>query len=749
MSFDFGRGRRQRQGSGRTDNGETQLTATFVSHDAPDIHGAFGGSAQFDSETGHFAIIAPYRNLALALQEYVPQNDLSLGVVLGNDTPQSSWDTLFDRLNQAHGKASAPNTGPLEIFKKMWLRVGESADVIDPWVNLIPDSYGLSVVKAAVGIILTVAERSAEKRQKLFDAFTGIRDIIGEANSKRKSFQTDPEVSRCATQVYETIVEAIEEILETLPPPKKPFEWKRAIPRLGKKQEKTKKKAADPLIILERVRDSAKELVRAVDRRRDDIIETTGELSEFTSSQVMMIRWIVTEADLTAKETQTQVGEVQIKLEEVDANLKSGVGLLQETRDQQHLTNSMLRQASSRMANMNQTIEQKIQYLMDQNLQFQNDRTTASDQLMELLLEERRKNAELKRRNRDLKRQQSQQSQEEIATATRNVVVSNAIVSLDRLYEIICQPVGQINDNAPIPDVDSTLASLNDDLELAVKWRTRLDLNAQGQAQTIFQHDRFLDWIKRRHPDILLVDGNISSGLRDKVSAMSLFCANFILSTAKLEPDDVITHFFCGMHTGFRDPWRGATGLIRSLIIQLLAALDDQDLLTLEFLSRRSQLRELEAHSLDGLCDLLHELVRQFPAGRTVYCIIDGISYLEANSPPAELSRAIEALDGIVTDDELKPQFKVLMTVPGRSSLRLKRMVDESCQIALSATRALVPRPMTERWLTAEVTAADRPLSRGSSHGRWSGSHSGRSQGSYSGRDNDDDDDADDRSDVD
>lgn len=36
------------------------------------------------------------------------------------------------------------------------LKVGEHAEEIDPWLNLIPDAYGLCVVKASFALLLNV-----------------------------------------------------------------------------------------------------------------------------------------------------------------------------------------------------------------------------------------------------------------------------------------------------------------------------------------------------------------------------------------------------------------------------------------------------------------------------------------------------------------------------------------------------------------------------------------------------------------
>lgn len=68
---------------------------------------------------------------------------------------------------------------------------------------------------------LQAAEKYAEERQKLFDALIEIRETIGEASSKTKSFQQESEISKCAEVLYEAIVTAIQKSpTESKKPPK-------------------------------------------------------------------------------------------------------------------------------------------------------------------------------------------------------------------------------------------------------------------------------------------------------------------------------------------------------------------------------------------------------------------------------------------------------------------------------------------------------------------------------------------------
>ncbi|KAK3359208.1 hypothetical protein B0T25DRAFT_564238 [Lasiosphaeria hispida] len=110
--------------------------------------------------------------------------------------------------------------------------------------------------------------------------------------------------------------------------------------------------------------------------------------------------------------------------------------------------------------------------------------------------------------------------------------------------------------------------------------------------------------------DTLLVDGNMQDASSDKISPLSLFCTNFALAITNLEPENVFTHFYCGLRTDGDDTWSGPNGLVRSIIAQLLR-------------------------------HLLHTLLHQFSAGTTIYSIIDGISTFDV-----DYRRAFAILEG-------------------------------------------------------------------------------------------------------
>lgn len=259
-------------------------------------------------------------------------------------------------------------------------------------------------------------------------------------------------------------------------------------------------------------------------------------------------------------------------------------------------------------------------------------------------------------------------------------------MTLGRLLKVLFNlSFGQGRPSELIADVGSMLKHLTDGIDTVIRRRTRITVQDQDQAQAVFEETRLRAWLEIERSDMILVDGNMQSSARDRISAMSLFCANFVMTMAKLEPRNVFTYFFCGLYTTWMDPGAGPRDILQSLIIQLLVALDDQNALSLEFLSKQHHVQELKEGNINRLCRVLYELVNEFPRETTVYCIIDGIQFFDRDACQSNLDLLVRNLEAMSRDDDLQPKFKILIAAAFRSSAQLKNMVEEKRYIRLTA----------------------------------------------------------------
>ena len=236
-------------------------------------------------------------------------------------------------------------------------------------------------------------------------------------------------------------------------------------------------------------------------------------------------------------------------------------------------------------------------------------------------------------------------------------------------------------------DIRSVLAQPHKDIKSILSKVQDFDVRSQGQAQSVVQKERFLMWMSNNEPDILLVDGNLHSSASDNLSAMSIFSATFAVSMASIRSEDVFVHFFCGLHTSVRDWFYGPSGLVRSLIIQLLRALDQRGDPNLNFINSKRYVRRLKMHDLDALCIAVEELIHQVPVGTNIYCIIDGISVYDKDYQGLfeGMKIVIGRLQDIIQNDNLESNFKILCTTPGRSTRRVKQLVHPECHLDLSS----------------------------------------------------------------
>jgi hypothetical protein len=181
----------------------------------------------------------------------------------------------------------------------------------------------------------------------------------------------------------------------------------------------------------------------------------------------------------------------------------------------------------------------------------------------------------------------------------------------------------------------------------------------------------------------------------------------------------VIVHFFCGMHSAPSKTWYGPKGLVRSLLMQLLSALDTKDPdmrdWNLDFISDRGFLQNLEQHCIDDLCFALHSLLYEFPAGTHVNVIVDSIDSFDVRRLLKDLGVVMERLREIVDDPGLVPVVKVLLTNPGTSTpaVRGMRLFQENPARYVSLTRQhLVPGEISGRVMEGHLLRAPSPMGR-------------------------------------
>ncbi|RAH76602.1 hypothetical protein BO86DRAFT_249007 [Aspergillus japonicus CBS 114.51] len=687
-------------------------TAKFITDKGVKVHHGLGGWSEYNDQRARFESAKPYINLEAVLQDHVK-------TILGakpNDC--SSWEAVFDRVTEAEKEwQTADEKGARAIFSKAWLKLGDKRELIDPWINIIPDSYGLAVVKAGFAVALNLAAKSAQTRQKIITTFHEIQIAIVEMNRRRRSFQTDPEMSQHTKDLYIAIVDAIEILLNSLPA-------KHFLDRDGAMKEKrhfritsnskVRKHDESPEQALQRVKEASNMLSLAAERCRDTHIEAIERYSRDTHQEVHVMRWNQKEAEINTRQINADVqivksgiNDISGGLTEVQRSARNTDGILQNVSINVREVKSGIEAGEKRHLEIIQLIqreEERLNHFIETQSQMMGNSQDARNQMLQFLLEDWRKERSL-----NLQLQQRLYVAEIEGSPRREERSSAAVISLSRLLGVLVQSPSS---GGQPPDYGAAFGQPNDDLEIVLGKKTTFDAQTQSQAQSVLQNVRFVDWMDQEHPDLLLVDANLRSFALHNVSPISVFCATFVLSMAEVRPEDVVIHFFCGLHCtkSSKDRWAGTNGLVRSLVCQLLLILHHRDLLSIDFINSRALLKQLEEHDLHKLCVLLHQLARQFPSDVTVYCIIDAACCFDKDLHMSfqELMTVIDYLHAIVQDDSLRAQFKVLLTSADQSTKRLRQQVDVEQHITLSS-QYLSLHTISDRAVAASISRPSTP----------------------------------------
>ncbi|KAF5232038.1 hypothetical protein FOXYS1_15809 [Fusarium oxysporum] len=540
----------------------------FMNSEAPRIHDSYGGLSV--QEDGSLIIPDHYKKLQPSIQSYLRNTG-----ALGHQTTREEWEALYDDLAGAEAKASESDNGPLEVFNKMVLKIGEKSDAVDPWINLIPDAYGLCVVKSGFALLLNMARAHSDKRQAIFDAFIAVRGTLADASSRGIHFQSYSTVYRIAGELYGSIVDAIQELLAIVEARKEP-RWRR--------NSRKKAQLRDPQEILKSVKERADALLREVDNCRDAVIQKTGKGIQQTLGKVEFVCWKAVE-------------------------IRESVSRVQKGQNEQL------------------SILENVHQKQDVLLKLSRCREESNEGLLELLRDQQKKDQATITKLEWIIRQQFLVGQDPYGPAIRHEGKSKAVISLKRLFTILSSSLLETNAEYRMESDLDVLKMRNNDLHTIMSSAAALHPISQSQAHSALNHDRFFEWINVAHPDFLFIDGNCQVNPTDGVSPMSLLCARAGLTIAEMEPQNTFVHFYCGLHVDpGRNNWYGPGGMIRSILVQVLTALLDKDILDMSFLNRRSFVKDLENHDVHALCDLFHQLIQQFDADTTIYCFIDSVS---------------------------------------------------------------------------------------------------------------------------
>ncbi|KAH1912894.1 hypothetical protein KXV92_009726 [Aspergillus fumigatus] len=197
--------------------------AAFVSTEGHDMHIAMAGTSRYDDDERQFVPPNFHKSLEELLKRYLPE----------------TW------------------------------ACSDTKDTLDPWVALIPNEYGLAVVKTGLAVVFKPAEKSVERRRKIERTFMAIREALTRADPAKRSFRSNQEICVSADHLIRSIVECIEDMI--LLTSKEKTSWRQKLATAPKFRHRTP--PPDPDMILGKLEEALEEFERAIDQPISDNCE--------------------------------------------------------------------------------------------------------------------------------------------------------------------------------------------------------------------------------------------------------------------------------------------------------------------------------------------------------------------------------------------------------------------------------------------------------------------------------------------
>lgn len=212
-----------------------------------------------------------------------------------------------------------------------------------------------------------------------------------------------------------------------------------------------------------------------------------------------------------------------------------------------------------------------------------------------------------------------------------------------------------------------------------------MSFSDKDRASYVARSSQLQSWLLRtRMSSALLILGNTTQS-----TAFFSPLSYLVAQVARLYSDTEATatiSFFCGLHyESWKDPQANATGLVISLLGQLLSNSRFEPWFDLSFID--DELKEqLNNKDIEALCDLFKTLILQIKEPIVLLTCIDMLSTYETRQHLEETTVVMEMLMELVQETErqqpwaeeegtAKLVFKLLVTDPGPSCMA-ERMFD-------------------------------------------------------------------------
>ncbi|KAJ5984070.1 hypothetical protein N7481_006169 [Penicillium waksmanii] len=218
-------------------NEATTLDVQFVQQNGDKYHEALGAKAHYNEVTTWFEPTpdSGYSNaeddLRIALYEYNETTEEKYRLDLVSYTLN---DVLLE-IAEADGRYKEKEKGIAGAHRHVGRFAGDNADALRPWLELIPNDIGMSVLAGGLKAILNIAKKNAENRQKILRALHEIPDVMFQTQKQQNVFAAVPSIRVEAIHLYKILAHSLAHLITTLNPSRSKGKFREKAKRLGRK----------------------------------------------------------------------------------------------------------------------------------------------------------------------------------------------------------------------------------------------------------------------------------------------------------------------------------------------------------------------------------------------------------------------------------------------------------------------------------------------------------------------------------
>ncbi|KAF5501637.1 hypothetical protein CGCS363_v006726 [Colletotrichum siamense] len=577
-----------------------QICEKLIRKKVPSFSDAPPGQLQYNNSKDRFQARnkVAVKDLGKIIDAHDNEADTALKV------GSSSWDLVFEQMAAAKTRN--------EERSDLGSKVTAGGDVISAYINLLPDDYGIGILKGGLALIFDATKAHDENRNKIVQTFETIPDSILTINMAFDLLDPDPADMKVQT-------EAVGMLLEDLP----------ALIKILLGEEKWYRKVVRFLSL------SIPETMTI-----DDILSRWDQKVVQLKEHVQRMKWkMCSKFSAELKSIGDAVKHSDMDIRALLAESKAmQTAIFHNTKKDYASILSEIYRGNEIAAYVASLMKEQMEGMTRERESFSREREHY--QARELRLEER--NQHLSVENETLRRKVSQNS-------------------------IVEQPRVSLIDDVQLLDILGVdLDKLGDDSETILGHSEHSDTDERAKAQWLLQTDEFRNWLRENRSSLLLVDGELQDSF---ISPLSGICGGLISALVESR-GSAVAFFFAGLHVDMQLPDidSGPVAMIRSLIAQLLMS-DNLPSRDLSFMSK-DMIKGCREGDCLVLCEVFVKIIKQVPTQTTVYCIIDGVSWYEQGRWLDDLDEFATALEYVAKRNNAgrSGSLKVLLTSPTQST---------------------------------------------------------------------------------